>query len=57
MPLDANPSRPESQTIPVVAGGIAGISAALEAAETGHKDAALHRNTLEAPKLAAMAKK
>lgn len=43
MPLDANPSRPESQTILVVGGGIAGISAALEAAETGHDVVLLER--------------
>jgi quinone-modifying oxidoreductase subunit QmoA len=36
MPLDSAPSGPKSQTIVVVGGGIAGITAALEAAETGH---------------------
>ncbi|MEQ1712225.1 MAG: FAD-dependent oxidoreductase, partial [Hyphomicrobium sp.] len=43
MPLDAEPTRPESQTILVVGGGIAGISAALEAAETGHDVVLLER--------------
>lgn len=36
MPLDSAPSGPKSQTIAVIGGGIAGITAALEAAETGH---------------------
>ena len=36
MPLDGKGAGPASQTILVVGGGIAGISAALEAAETGH---------------------
>jgi len=36
MPLDGQGAGPASQTIVVVGGGIAGISAALEAAETGH---------------------
>lgn len=36
MPLDGATDGPASQTILVVGGGIAGISAALEAAETGH---------------------
>jgi len=36
MPLDSAPSGPKSQTIVVIGGGIAGITAALEAAETGH---------------------
>ena len=37
MPLDGGAQGPKSQTILVVGGGIAGISAALEAAETGHE--------------------
>lgn len=37
MTLDQASVGPKSQTILVVAGGIAGITAALEAAETGHK--------------------
>lgn len=36
MPLDGQANGPKSQTIVVVGGGIAGISAALEAAEAGH---------------------
>ncbi len=36
MPLDGQEAGPASQAILVVGGGIAGISAALEAAETGH---------------------
>lgn len=43
MPLDAEPQHPASQTILVVGGGIAGISAALEAAETGHDVVLLER--------------
>ena len=36
MPLDSAPSGPKSQTIVVIGGGIAGISVARGAAETGH---------------------
>lgn len=36
MPLDGQAKGPKSQTIVVVGGGIAGVSAALEAAEVGH---------------------
>lgn len=36
MPLDGQAKGPKSQTIVVVGGGIAGVSAALEAAEAGH---------------------
>lgn len=36
MPLDGQANGPKSQTIVVVGGGIAGVSAALEAAEAGH---------------------
>lgn len=54
-------SGPNSQTILVVGGGIAGITAALEAAECGHDVRLLeqgpNQNTIRSAKLEDMAKK